>query len=518
MKNAKICQVILFTILIMIILTSCSNSYLERELTVPTLPSLSTPGQDGNTENKYENAKGHMRLGVYGFDTLHPLKTKNKMLQIYMTLVYDAPFSMGKDSLIEPQIIEEWDTPDGGVTWNFKTKENVRFHDGANCTAYDIKATIEWIIANGGAYTECAKGIVSFKILSVYEIQITLEKADSFFPCKMIFPVMKSDDLEAQSYVPNGTGRYKYVRQNAANGFTFELYKDYYGKFPKIASIKILNYETAEELYRSNADIMLFFNDNVIKYNTIENGIVCRYGDSTLSCLVPSSKTDVSVRHYINGNLDKRLLLLGAVAGAGTCQTVPFADETYYLKELSNVITQSGKKPETIRIIVNQSERDLVRLANLIKSQLEEKQISCELTECKQEEFTEALKTEEYDFVLMNLQMGLWPEFQNLSALKGEFNFEIFSDSSLDSLITSLKNAYINSDSTGVKDINTFAIYAEQQMGKIVQRFCEILPAIGLYNRDASVILKNTVKNVDIHNFTYWNTLASFNNWSVEES
>ena len=340
MKYNKIRILLIYFLLFAVCFSACKNSYLPDENTTHAVQSGITPTPDSIQENTPADASGNIVMGIYDFDTLNPLKTESEALRKYLTLVYDSPVVLSKDASPTACLVQEWSTSDGGKTWYFKMNKNIKFHDGSECTVYDIKNTIEWIQKNGGSYAECAVGVNSFNIISVYEIEIVLNEKDAFFPCKMIFPVVKSDDLEGVFSKPNGTGRYKYVSESSASDeaakiFSFALNETYYGEFPKIATFEIRDYEDAQELYDSKSDIMMFFDDNVIKYAKKENYAVCSYSDNILSCMLSSSNADVGVRHFVNNHLDKRLLILGTVAGFGTEQLVPFAQGTYYLKELN---------------------------------------------------------------------------------------------------------------------------------------------------------------------------------------
>ena len=169
-----------------------------------------------------------------------------------------------------------------------------------------------------------------------------------------------------------------------------------------------------------------------------------------------------------------------------------------------------------MNLIVNQSEKELLRLSAVIKSQLEDLEIECVVTSYKAEEYGNAVKEGIYDFALLNLQIGLWPDLYNLFATDGTLNYNNYSDASMDRLLNSLRTAYQDVSVNEVTDFASFALYAETQIEKIAVRTAETLPVIGLYSRNASVLLKNTVKGAELHNFTFWNTMESFEDWYLE--
>lgn len=505
----------IFYLLLSFSLSSCTNPYLQSEKQLPTLAVPSASSASPTPQNP-DTASGHLVMGIYGYDTLNPLKTDNEAIRRYLTLVYESLIVPGKDGSPEAQIAKEWNTVDGGNTWKFTIREDVKYHDGSQCTVYDVKNTLEWISQNGGAYADCEKGISRYNILSPFEIEIILSAPDAFFPCKMLFPIVKSEDLDHFTQ-PNGTGRYRYNGTTDNGAFLFQMNKEYYGTFPKLASFEIRNYESSSALYEGDADVMLCFGDSVIQYAKRSGYNICEYTDGVLACLLPSKNTDIACRKYIHSALDRRLLVNAVVAGGGTEKLFPLAEGTYYRKH-GDPIPQEiiGTKPKTVNLIVNQSEKELLRLSAVIKSQLEDLEIECVVTSYKAEEYGNAVKEGIYDFALLNLQIGLWPDLYNLFATDGTLNYNNYSDASMDRLLNSLRTAYQDVSVNEVTDFASFALYAETQIEKIAVRTAETLPVIGLYSRNASVLLKNTVKGAELHNFTFWNTMESFEDWYLE--
>ena len=516
MRSRRFCFSICFVaVLLSFLLSSCENPYLQEERPLPTLniPEASPAPTDGNGA---ESISGNLVLGIYEYDTLNPLMTENEALRRYLTLVYESLAVPGKDGAHTPQLARDWSTTDGGVTWKITIREDVTYHDGSVCTVYDVKNTLEWIAGHGGAYADCAEGISDFNILSQFELEIILAAPDAFFPCKLIFPVVKSEDL-GNFTQPNGTGRYRYAGTNEAGSFLFQVNQEYYGAFPRIASLEIRNYESAAALYEGDADVMLCFDDNVIRYAKRAGYSVCQYTDGLLSCLLPSANTDLAVRQYISSVLDRRLLINAVVSGGGTAKLLPIAEGTYYRKHGDSFPEETaGSKPSAVTLIVNEADKDLLRLSSVLRSQLEDLEITCTVTAYKTEEYGAAVAAGNYDFALLNLQIGLWPDLYELFASDGSLNYNKYSDASMDSLLRSLRTAYRDASVSGVTDFASFALYAEAQLDKIAQRAEETLPLIGLYSRNASVLLKDTVKGADAFNFTFWNTLESFDSWYVE--
>ena len=504
------CLLIAFTLL------SCSNPYLENAQSVPTLKAEAEPTPQEN-RNDPEKATGTITLGLYGFDTLNPLETKNDVIREYMSLVYDSLIKYDNESRPIACVAENWETSDGGITWKIKIKENIFFHDGSNLTVYDVKNTLEWLKNNESFYSFCAKGVKEYNVLSQYEIEIVLTAPDALFLSKMCFPILKSEEIDTAFKVPNGTGMYKYISAQG-NNFTFEINKNYFGNIPKIKNVEIQTYSDGNSLYNSNADVILGFGDDTIKYAKKENSKVARYESNTVCALVPSEKVKAEVKHFVNNAIDKELVVRAAMADCACVKNVLFAQETYFMKNFPNMenIKYSESKPESLRLIVNKNDEELVRMAYIIEKQLDEKGVACDLSEYKDEEFSVILKSGEYDFAFMNYQTKPFPDAEDFFAQNGELNYNKFYDESVNNLILSIKNAYIDSEISSVTDNSSLYAYVNNQTLKLSAKFIETLPIICLCGKYSAVTVSDKVEGVNLYNFTFWNTM-DITNWSVKD-
>ena len=502
-------------IMLTLCLVSCSNPYLDDNGTDKTFDIIPEPTPIINVINP-DDAKGSITLGLYGYDTLNPLLTQNKSIQKYMTLVYDSLIVYDVECKPSGKIAKSWTTIDGGITWNIKIHDNVYFHDGSQLTVYDVKNTLEWIKNNPSEYSYCAQGIVSYKVISQFEIDIVLENADALFPHKLNFPVLKSEDLNAEFVRPNGTGMYKFVSSDN-NAFSFEINKLYFGICPKIKNVTINTFESAKELNESNVDVILNFGDNVIQYAKKDSYNVNQYNDSVVSCMIPSAKTDIGVRKFVNTTIDRELLIKASMADCAIVTDSVLPEDMYFMKGYNNaLITDGAVKPQTLTFIVCKDDEDLLRLSNMVKTQFDKINVSCEILSFKTDEFNAALLAGEYDFAFVNFDMKCVPDVESMFATNGALNYNNFNDDSINRLIYSIKNAYSEKDISLVVDNDSFLTYCSGQTVKLASRLKEVLPVICLCRKNASVALSKNVTGVSLYNFNYWNTLK-FESWEMRE-
>src|SRR5262249_52386975 len=77
-----------------------------------------------------------------------------------------------------PMLAERWQVLDGGRTWRFHLRKGVRFHDGAELTAEDVRYTFTSMAREGSANSLAPEFrlIKSMEIENPYTISVRFEK------------------------------------------------------------------------------------------------------------------------------------------------------------------------------------------------------------------------------------------------------------------------------------------------------------------------------------------------------
>ena len=162
-------------------------------------------------------------------------------------------------SAIVPGLATEWTVSDDGLVYNFKLRENVKFHNGEIFTADDVKYTFERMLSpannarNTDAFTPIlgamdmlegnAEELAGFKIIGDYEIEIVLEAPYAPFLANIATPAgsifnRKATEEGGLEFGINpektcGTGPY-YLAEWVLNGYSLILaFDDYWGGRPK---------------------------------------------------------------------------------------------------------------------------------------------------------------------------------------------------------------------------------------------------------------------------------------------
>ncbi|RAI58771.1 ABC transporter substrate-binding protein [Roseicella frigidaeris] len=74
---------------------------------------------------------------------LDPHATTAAITRTFASHVFDTLFSMDGEGMIRPQMVEAWERSADGLTWEFRLRPGLRWHDGGTVTAQDCVASLE---------------------------------------------------------------------------------------------------------------------------------------------------------------------------------------------------------------------------------------------------------------------------------------------------------------------------------------------------------------------------------------
>ncbi len=94
------------------------------------------------------------------------------MTNLYATLIYPKP-----DGSFDPHLAEEWEISDDNLTYRFFLKKGVKFHDGSELTAEDVKFSFDRLQAIGEGFAYIFKDRVSsVEVVDDYTVDFHLPK------------------------------------------------------------------------------------------------------------------------------------------------------------------------------------------------------------------------------------------------------------------------------------------------------------------------------------------------------
>ena len=166
-----------------------------------------------------------LTIGVRGGpDSIDPHFTASGTHAEALKHVFDTLVWSGDGLELEPRLAESWRTI-GDSTWEFKLRRGVKFHDGSDFTAQDVKFSIERIptVSGPNPTTIYVRRVKETKIVDPYTIQIVTDGPAPTLPNDFIRLFIVSSKVAAgltkesaneafnSGKAAVGTGPYKFV-------------------------------------------------------------------------------------------------------------------------------------------------------------------------------------------------------------------------------------------------------------------------------------------------------------------
>ena len=156
--------------------------------------------------------------------------TREILFNVYEGLVkYDSQGNLN-DAIAESHVIS-----DDGLTYTFKIREGVKFHDGSDLKTSDVVYSINRCI--DGGYVPGFANIDSVSATD-NEVVITLKEANVDFLADMTTAIIPENNTDPNTKVI-GTGPYKFVNRVPQESITLEAFDQYYGEMPHIKTVNL---------------------------------------------------------------------------------------------------------------------------------------------------------------------------------------------------------------------------------------------------------------------------------------
>ena len=155
-----------------------------------------------------------LSLGIAEFDTINPILSNNKNVQDIAKLIYEPLVNVTEDYNIEPCLATQW-AKQNNTTYIIKLRNNVKWSDGNNFTATDVRYTIDRLKDTTSIYSYNVQYVVEVEVVDNDTVKIILDREIPFFEYNLTFPIMSSKYYENEDFKttgknnkPIGTGMY----------------------------------------------------------------------------------------------------------------------------------------------------------------------------------------------------------------------------------------------------------------------------------------------------------------------
>jgi len=155
-------------------------------------------------------------------------------------IMFEGLMDFDAKGKIVPALAESWTISPDGLTYTFKLRNGVKFHNGKEMTAQDVKWSADYAMNPKNAATGLSlmRNVKSVTARDKHTIEITLKEAEPIFFSTLAsirpFPVVPEGSVgEGQSRVkdfPPGTGPFVYKEYQSARGLVLTRNVNYWQK------------------------------------------------------------------------------------------------------------------------------------------------------------------------------------------------------------------------------------------------------------------------------------------------
>lgn len=205
---------------------------------------------------------------VYGsgdYTSINPIMNEHCEIK---HLLFDGLMARDGDGGLVPALAESYTYDEDAMTYTFKLREGVKWHDGEPFTAEDVKFTIEAIMNpdNGSENAPNYEEVKEIQVSGDYEITFVLSEPNFAFPDYMTMSIMpehklKGEDMWESDFFKNpvGTGPYKLDSWDMGQAITLVKNEDYFSGAAKIDTIifKIVTDDNARALQLQSGELDL---------------------------------------------------------------------------------------------------------------------------------------------------------------------------------------------------------------------------------------------------------------------
>lgn len=373
--------------------------------------------------------------------------------------IYETLVQLNQDMELKPSLATDWEAVEDDV-WEFKLREDVKFHDGSDFNAEVVKANIERVLDEKVAsprqflYTM----IEDIEVVDEYTIRFKTEFPFAPLPAHlahsgggMVSLEVIEEDYEAIeegndpgsviNKKPIGTGYFKYEEWESDKHVKLVVNEDYWGEKPNLDSVtfKVVGEDQTRiaELMTGDSHIADPVSPSDVDQVDNEDGLsVNRQPSTSLSYIGFNMDKepfdDPRVRQAINMAIDKEQIIEGIFDGNGIPAIGPLAPDVFgYDDSVPGLEYDPEKARELLKeagyedgfkttLWTNDNSRERLDIATNVQAQLKEFGIDIEIETVEWGAYLEKTANGEHDMFILgwstvtgDADYGLYPLFHS---------------------------------------------------------------------------------------------------------
>ncbi|MFH2014711.1 MAG: ABC transporter substrate-binding protein [Pseudomonadota bacterium] len=247
--------------------------------------------------------------------------------------IFEGLTRIGSKGEVLPDLAESWTISEDGKVYTFKLHTGVKFHDGSEFNADDVKFSLDRARAENSTNAQKAlfAQIDTVEVVDPATVKVTLKQPQGAFLYNMGWGdavIVAPESAETNKDKPVGTGPFKFVNWAKGSSITIEKNADYWGEpvYLDKAEFRIIPDAAAAVPALLSGDVQAFANvglgDALAQVESdprFKVVIGSTEGETILSTNNKKPPFDnIKVRQAIAHALNREEIIKGASSGLGT--------------------------------------------------------------------------------------------------------------------------------------------------------------------------------------------------------
>jgi peptide/nickel transport system substrate-binding protein len=268
-------------------------------------------------ETTTDQPTGELRLAMPGIGNMRPAPWMESAFgKGYLTLLYDFLVGVHPDGSLSADngVAERWDMSEDGKTWTFWLRQGVKFHDGSDLTAEDVKWSLEMVTRpeSVAAFAARLRGTIQeIEAPEPYKLIIRTKTPAIFLAQDLsmgagfegaILPKAYYEQVGADAFAAKavGSGPYKWVKGVTGSWLQLEAVDQHWAE--GVPKFKTVTYQVVPEestriamIQTGEADIVGVSRERVAELEATGLKVFVKERGSVMGCYFHQQWDDVPV-------------------------------------------------------------------------------------------------------------------------------------------------------------------------------------------------------------------------------
>ncbi|NOZ70813.1 MAG: ABC transporter substrate-binding protein [Chloroflexi bacterium] len=197
----------LLLVVVMLALAACGGAATPAPTAPTPAPAEPTkaPAEPAATQPPAVTAPTTLRVTFAWPTFIDPAVGNDYSSSSAMLNLYDSLVFPNKDGGVDPWLAESWETSADGLTWTFKLRQGVKFHDGSALTASDVVYSMQRLQNIGESFAYMFDNVTGVSASDDQTVAFTLSQPSGLFLLSLVRLYVLNENLVRSNTATEGS-------------------------------------------------------------------------------------------------------------------------------------------------------------------------------------------------------------------------------------------------------------------------------------------------------------------------